>query len=404
MGLTHHTTGVQIIRALGLVQMLLGNMGRPGGGVNAERGHANIQGNTDNAISWEIFPGYLAVPKPGMNTMADYISKVPSKPTSPNAVNYFGTNYKKFLVSILKSWYGDAAQPDNDFRYSWLPKPGKNSSWLTIHDEARSGNLDGLFAAGMSGVNIGPDSSRMSESSGKLKWLVVMDPLLHGHLRVLAAAGRSTPKTIQTEVFFFPCTHWIEKDGSFVNSGRWAQWKWKVLDAPGEVKDDNWILGAAVPAAEGAVHQGGRDASGADPQPQVGLLQPGQPGARRDRPGDQRVRPHHRQAGAGLLRPEGRRHHEFRQLALLRLLSAGGEPDAAPGDDRPDRPRLLPRLGLVVAVQPPHPLQPGVGRRRREAVGRDPPRHQVERHHLGRRRPGLLADIRRRRRARAASS
>ncbi|HYH51952.1 MAG TPA: molybdopterin-dependent oxidoreductase, partial [Acidimicrobiia bacterium] len=212
VGLTHHTTGVQIIRALGMVQMLLGNMGRPGGGVNAERGHANIQGNTDNAISWEIFPGYLAVAKPGMNTMADYIATVPSKATSPNAVNYFSVNYKKFLVSILKSWYGDAAQPDNDFRYSWLPKPGKNSSWLTIHDEARSGNLDGLFAAGMSGVNIGPDSSRMSESLGNLKWLVVMDPLSTATSEFWRQPGVDA-KNINTEVFFFPCTHWIEKDG-----------------------------------------------------------------------------------------------------------------------------------------------------------------------------------------------
>src|SRR5438270_6568630 len=242
VGLTHHTTGVQMIRGIGLLQLLLGNVGRPGGGVNAERGHANIQGNTDNAISWEIFPGYLAVPKPGMNTMADYMSKVPSKVSAPNAVNYFGTNYKKFMVSMLKSWWGDAAQPDNDFRYSWLPKPAKNSSWLTIHDEARSATLDGLFAAGMSGLNIGPDSKRMSESMGKLKWLVVMDPLPTATSEFWRAPGVD-PKKVDTEVFFFPATHWIEKDGSFVNSGRWAQWKWKVLDAPGQVKDDNWILG-----------------------------------------------------------------------------------------------------------------------------------------------------------------
>ncbi|HEY4410839.1 MAG TPA: molybdopterin dinucleotide binding domain-containing protein, partial [Acidimicrobiia bacterium] len=142
----------------------------------------------------------------------------------------------------LKSWYGDAAQPDNDFRYSWLPKPAKNSSWLTIHDEARSGNLDGLFAAGMSGVNIGPDSNRMSQSLSNLKWLVVMDPLPTATSEFWRAPGVD-PKKIDTEVYFFPATHWIEKDGSFVNSGRWAQWKWKVLDAPGEVKDDNWVLG-----------------------------------------------------------------------------------------------------------------------------------------------------------------
>lgn len=242
VGLTHHTTGVQMIRGIGVLQMLLGNAGRPGGGVNAERGHANIQGNTDHAISWEILPGYLGIPGPGMETMADYLATVPPKPSAANAVNYFGTNYKKFLVSILKAFFGDAAQPDNDFRYSWLPKPAKNSSWLTIHDEARQKTLEGLFAGGMSGVNIGPDSNRMSESLGNLEWLVVMDPLPTATSEFWRQPGVD-PADVQTEVFFFPATHWIEKDGSFTNSGRWAQWKYKVLDAPGEVRDDNWILG-----------------------------------------------------------------------------------------------------------------------------------------------------------------
>ena len=126
VGWTHHTSGVQMIRAGAILQLLLGNVGRPGGGVNAERGHANIQGNTDNAISWEIFPGYLAVPKPEMATMADYMAKVPSKQLAPGAINFFGVNYRKFMVSQLKAWYGDAAQPDNDFRYAWYPKPAKN--------------------------------------------------------------------------------------------------------------------------------------------------------------------------------------------------------------------------------------------------------------------------------------
>src|SRR5918997_143735 len=105
VGLTHHTSGVQIIRGIGILQMLLGNVGIPGGGVNAERGHANIQGNTDNAISWEILPGYLGIPRPGMETMADYLDEVPAKQLRPNSINFFGANYKKFLVSMLKSWY-----------------------------------------------------------------------------------------------------------------------------------------------------------------------------------------------------------------------------------------------------------------------------------------------------------
>ena len=138
VGLTHHTTGVQIIRGIGLVQMLLGNIGRPGGGVNAERGHANIQGNTDNAISWEILPGYLAIPRPGMDTMADYLAKVPSKPP-PDAVNYFGTNYKKFIVGCSSRGTATPPSPTTTSATPGMPKPGKNSSWLTIHDEARSG-------------------------------------------------------------------------------------------------------------------------------------------------------------------------------------------------------------------------------------------------------------------------
>src|SRR5918994_1775216 len=111
VGLTHHTSGVQIIRGIGLLQMLLGNVGIPGGGVNAERGHANIQGNTDNAISWEIIPGYLGIPRPGMETMADYLDQIPPKASSPSAVNYFGNNYKKFLVSQMKAFFGEAATP-----------------------------------------------------------------------------------------------------------------------------------------------------------------------------------------------------------------------------------------------------------------------------------------------------
>ncbi len=242
VGLTHHTSGVQIIRGAGILQMLLGNVGRPGGGVNAERGHANIQGNTDNAISWEILPGYLAVPRPGMETMADYLATVPAKQSRPNSINFFGANYKKFLVSQLKAFFGTASTPDNDFAYSWLPKPAQNSSWLTIHNEAREGRLDGIIYGGFTGVTVGPDSGRMAESIGKLKWLVIMDPLPTSASEFWRAPGVS-PEDIQTEMLFLPATHWIEKDGSFTNSGRWAQWKHAALRASGEAKDDNWILG-----------------------------------------------------------------------------------------------------------------------------------------------------------------
>jgi formate dehydrogenase major subunit len=245
VGLTHHTGGVQIIRGAGIVQMLLGNVGRPGGGVNAERGHANIQGNTDNAVSWEILPGYLAVPRPGMETIDDYLETVAAKQLRPNSINYFGSNYRKFIVSLLKAWYGDAATAGNDFAFSFLPKPAGNSSWLTIHDEARSGRLEGIIYSGFTGVTVGPDSNRMAESIGNLKWLAILDPFQTTASEFWKAPGVD-PADVQTEVLFLPATDWIGKDGSFVNSGRWVQWKHKALPPEGEARDDNWILANAM--------------------------------------------------------------------------------------------------------------------------------------------------------------
>src|SRR5262245_6451347 len=144
VGLTHHTTGAQLIRSAAVLQLLLGNMGRPGGGMNAERGHANIQGNTDNAISWEILPGYLRIPAPGQKSIDDYV--VASAPPKNDAAawNYFGTNYRRFLVSLLKSWFGDAATAANDFAFDWLPKPASNASWISIYDQALRGRMQGL--------------------------------------------------------------------------------------------------------------------------------------------------------------------------------------------------------------------------------------------------------------------
>src|SRR5919106_2132455 len=243
VGLTHHTMGAQMIRGAAVLQLLLGNVGRPGGGVNAERGHANIQGNTDNAQSWELLPGYLAIPRPGQETLDDYIAATALQQVDPNAVNYFGANYRKFMVSLLKAWYGDAATPDNEFAYAWLPKPDKNWSWMTIHEEALAGRLHGLFNSGMTSVNIGPDSNRIFDSLANLKWLVVLDPLMTTSAEFWKAPDFDVdPAEIQTEVFFFPTTHWIEKSGSFTNSGRWAQWKHAALPPEGDIRNDNYIL------------------------------------------------------------------------------------------------------------------------------------------------------------------
>ena len=241
VGLTHHTQGSQMIRAAAMVQLLLGNVGRPGGGLNAERGHANIQGNTDNAQSWDILPGYLAIPRPGVDTIEQYVDQFALTPLDPDAINYFGTNYRKFLVSLLKAWYGDRATGANDYLFSHIPRPDKNWSWMTYYDEALAGRLHGLFNSGMSSVNIGPDSNRVIRALSNLKWFVVMDPFPTASSEFWHGQGID-PASVQTEVFFLPTSHWIEKSGAFVNSGRWTQWKHAALPIEGDVRDDNYIL------------------------------------------------------------------------------------------------------------------------------------------------------------------
>jgi len=241
VGLTQHTTGGQLIRSGAVLQLLLGNMGRPGGGMNAERGHANIQGNTDHAISWEILPGYLRIPGPGQKNLDDYVKINASKKNDPRSWNFFGTNYRNFMVSLLKSWYGDAAKKENEFAFDFIPKPAKNSSWMSIYDQALKGQMQGLILSGMTATSIGPDSNRVMQALGNLKWLVVMDPLPTTSSEFWRAPGVNS-NSVKTEVFMVPTTHWIEKDGSFVNSGRWAQWKDQVIPPQGNARHDHWIL------------------------------------------------------------------------------------------------------------------------------------------------------------------
>jgi formate dehydrogenase major subunit len=258
VGLTQHTTGTQMIRSGALLQLLLGNMGKPGGGMNAERGHANIQGNTDNAISWELLPGYLKVPLPGQKTTDDYVKASAAKKLDPNSWNFFGLNYKKFLVSMLKAWYGDHATAANDFAFNYLPKPNGNASWLTIYDNALQGKMEGLMLSGMTASSIGPDSTQVMAALGKLKWLVVMDPFPTTSSEFWHGPGM-TPASIQTEVFMLPATHWIEKDGSFVNSGRWMQWKDQVMPPQGQSRHDHWIMAELFHRVKTLYqHQGGK--------------------------------------------------------------------------------------------------------------------------------------------------
>src|SRR5437773_1352516 len=169
VGLTQHTTGGQLIRTAAVLQLLLGNMGRPGGGMNAERGHANIQGNTDNAISWEILPGYLRIPAPGQKNLDDYVTQSAPKKFDANSWNFFGTNYRKFMVSLLKTWYGDAATDKNEYAFDFVPKPATNSSWISIYDQALKKKMEGVILSGMTATSIGPDANQLMTALGNLK-------------------------------------------------------------------------------------------------------------------------------------------------------------------------------------------------------------------------------------------
>jgi formate dehydrogenase major subunit len=257
LGWTQHSTAVQMIRAAAILQLLLGNVGRPGGGMNAFRGHSNIQGATDTAGTFEILPGYLHTPTAPLASLAAYLEK--STPTTLNkqawaTMNYW-VNYPKFMVSLLKAAYGDAATKENDFGYAWLPKVDGNYSWMYIFDDMYRGGStraggqepgpEGLLSFGMNPVGLGPNSKKMVAALSKLKWLVVVENVETETASFWKAPPEyegPEPSRIPTEVFLLPAATFAEKDGTFTNSARWLQWKWKALDPPGQAKPDQEIL------------------------------------------------------------------------------------------------------------------------------------------------------------------
>jgi formate dehydrogenase major subunit len=241
VGWTQHTTGVQMIRAAALLQLLLGNIGRPGGGIMALRGHATIQGSTDIATLYNIHPGYLNTPSAlrKHDTLDDYI-KVETSATS------YWSNFPKFIVSQLKAWYGDAATPDNDFAYDFLPKIVGDHSHLPMFVEMHKGTIKGFFAMGQNPAVGGQNASFQRQALAKLDWLVVRD-LYETETASFwkdspeVKKGQMRPEEIQTEVFFLPAAAVAENDGSFTNTQRLVQWHDKAVDPPGDARSDLWF-------------------------------------------------------------------------------------------------------------------------------------------------------------------
>jgi formate dehydrogenase major subunit len=236
VGWTQHSFGTQIIRTAAILQLLLGNVGRAGGGVNALRGHSNIQGATDMAGIFDNLPGYLKVPTPADGTFDNWMKRITptaSKPDQWASFNYWG-NTPKFAVSFQKAMYGDAATKDNGWAFDYLPKVDRNYSWTYIWDDMYNGNVKGLFAFGMNGVMIGPDSRKNIDALKKCDWLVVGEIYPDETSEFWRSPGITTEemKNIPTTVYRLPCAGFAEKDGTFTNSARWLQWKNAAVPPP----------------------------------------------------------------------------------------------------------------------------------------------------------------------------
>jgi len=241
VGWTQHTTGVQTIRAASVLQLLLGNIGRPGGGILALRGHATIQGSTDIATLYNLLPGYLNAPSAlgTHGTLAEYIQ------TETSATSYW-SNFPKFIVSQLKAWFGDDATAESDYAYDYLPKIVGDHSHLPMFVAMHKGAIRGFFAMGQNPAVGGQNAAFQREALAKLDWLVVRDLFETETVSFWKDSpevkdGKLKTEQIQTEVFFLPAAAVAEMDGSFTNTQRLVQWHHKAVDPPDDARSDIWF-------------------------------------------------------------------------------------------------------------------------------------------------------------------
>src|SRR6185312_13033787 len=242
VGWTQHSKGVQIIRTAAILQLLLGNIGRPGGGILALRGHASIQGSTDVPTLYDILPGYLPMPflEADVPTLKKYIKK-------HGAQTGLWSNFDAYIISLLKAYYGEAATAENDYGFGWLPRVTGDHShfgyWLDMQD----GKMEGLFVMGQNPA-VGASNSRLQRTAlSKLKWLVVRDLV-----EVETASfwldspevqrGELKPENIATEVFLMPAAGTAEKEGTFTNTQRLLQFREKAIDPPADARSETWFM------------------------------------------------------------------------------------------------------------------------------------------------------------------
>ena len=244
LGWTQHSVGSQNIRTMAMIQLLLGNMGRPGGGVNALRGHANVQGVTDMNAYSEVLSGYLGAPIDADDTREKYLAVRTGKPLRPNQMA-FTQNFPKWFTSLMKSYYGAAATEENGFAYDWIPKRDAGYDILHIFELMHQGKMNGFLVQGFNPLAAVPNKKKLSIALAKLKYLVVMDPLeteTSEFWKNFGPLNDVKPAEIKTEVFRLPTSCFAEETASFTNSSRVISWKEKAIDPPGEAKVDSEIM------------------------------------------------------------------------------------------------------------------------------------------------------------------
>jgi len=242
MGWTQHSKGVQNIRTMSIVQLLLGNMGLAGGGINALRGENNVQGSTDHALLFGNWPGYLKVARDSDHNLAAYNAKYTPANNDPRSVNWWG-NYPKYSVSFLKSMFGESATPDNDFGYEWMPKckDERSYSWWKLFQAMWHGRVKGFFAWGMNPAASCGNVTIIRQCLTRLDWMVHVN-VFDTETSAFWRGPGMKPEEIKTEVFSLPACTWVEKEGSVTNSGRWMQWRYAGPKPLGQSKSDGHIL------------------------------------------------------------------------------------------------------------------------------------------------------------------
>ena len=269
LGWTQHSQGTQMIRTAAILQLLLGNIGASGGGMNALRGHSNIQGLTDLGLLSNSLPGYMSLARDSEQTLDVYYKSRALKPLRPNQMSYW-QNYPKFFVSMQKAWWGKAATAENDWAFHYLPKIDKLYDVLQAFELMNDGKINGYICQGFNPVGALPDKTKIIAGLSKLKFLVTIDPLITETSEFWKNYGEfNDVKTaeIQTAVFRLPSTCFAEEEGSLTNSSRWLQWHLKGAEAPGEAMGDLEIVAGIYNKLRQAYVKDG----GAFPDPIVNL-------------------------------------------------------------------------------------------------------------------------------------